>query len=184
MPLREIAYTILPSADSTLAIEIFKTGLMRKKKHILFFENFSGELAYVPEHPEASRIHMQVDVSSVVCRDQWLKRKKQMAVAEYVKRQGLRAEQHPEIRFTSNRISPKPLRGFVVEGVLEIAKTTRVVKVNVVMNPRKNGSFQIDGDTNICLSDFGIKPPSSMFGLSGAKDEGLIRILLWATPAT
>jgi len=46
MPLREALYTILPSNDSTLAIELFKSGLMRRKKHTLFFENFSGELSY------------------------------------------------------------------------------------------------------------------------------------------
>ena len=77
MSAAEVLYTILPSNDSTLAIEVVKTGLLRQKKHILFFENFSGNLRYTPYHPESSRVDLLVDARSVVCRDRWLKSKKQ-----------------------------------------------------------------------------------------------------------
>ncbi len=183
MPLGETLYTILPSADSTLAIEVLKTRLMKRKKHILFFENFRGELSYVADRPEASRVNLMIDAGSVICRDKWLKKKKQLLVTRYVRNEGLSADQHPEIRFASTRISPKALRGFVVEGVLTVRGIGRVVKINIVLNPMKHDRFQIDGDTSVCLSDFGVKPPSSMLGLIGTKDEALVRILLWATPA-
>ncbi len=88
---------------------------------------------------------------------------------------------HPEIRFASTRISPKALRGFVVEGVLKIRGVGRTVKVNVVLNPMKHDRFQVDGDASLLLSDFGIQPPSSLLGLIGTKDEALVRLLLWAT---
>jgi polyisoprenoid-binding protein YceI len=182
MPGSEILHTISPSNDSTVALEVFKTGLLRNRKHILFFENFQGELYYTPERPESSRVTMCVDTRSLVCRDQWLKPKKQQAVSRYAREEALTAVSHPEIRFSSTRIAAKPLRGFVVEGVLDIRSITRVVKVNVVLNPMKNDRFQIDGDATIRLSDFGVNPPAALLGLIGTKDEALVRLLLWAMP--
>ena len=172
-------YTISPSNDSTLALEVFKTGLMRRKKHILFFENFAGELSFVREHPESSRLDISIDALSVTCRDQWLKPKQQQMVTKFA-REALAVDRHPDIRFASTRISAKPLRGFVVEGVLTLRGTGRNVRVNVVLNPMKRGRFQIDGDATLRLSDFGIPPPSMLLGLIGTKDEALLRLLLWA----
>lgn len=183
MPASELLYTISPSADSTIAIEVLKTGLMRKKKHLLFFENFQGNLSYVAQNPESSRANLIIDANSVVCRDQWLNTKKQNRITQYVKEDALVADGHRDIRFSSCRIFPKPLRGFVVEGELKICGISRMVKVNVVLNEKKHDALQLDGDATLCLSDFDIKPPSSFFGLVGTKDEALIRILLWATPA-
>jgi polyisoprenoid-binding protein YceI len=182
MSAAEVLYTILPSNDSTLAIEVVKTGLLRRKKHILFFENFRGNLRYTPYHPESSRVDLLVDARSVVCRDTWLKSKKQQGVTTYVRDEALSADRYPEIRFASTRIRSKPLRGFVVEGELKIHGVSRIVKVNVVLSPRNQDRFQLDGDTTICLSDFGLERPSSLLGLVGTKDEALIRLLLWATP--
>lgn len=183
MPDAEVLYTISPSNDSTVAIEVFKTRLMRRKKHIVFFEQFSGSLSYSPEQPERSRVDILVDARSVVCRDRWLKNKKQRQVTEYTRKEALAADRHPDIRFSSTRIRLKPLRGFVVEGELNIRGVRRMVKVNVVLSPRRQDKLQIDGDANICLSDFGIKPPSFLFGLSGTNDQALVRLLLWAAPA-
>ena len=182
MPAAEVLYTISPSNDSTLAIELFKTGLMRHKKHILFFENFSGNLRYTPQHPESSRVDVRIDARSIMCRDSWLKSKAQQRVTNYARHEALSADRHPEIRFASTRICSKPLRGFVVEGELKIRGVGRIVKVNVVLTPGKEDRFQVDGDTTIHLSDFGIERPSALLGLIGTKDEALIRLLLWATP--
>jgi polyisoprenoid-binding protein YceI len=177
----QTVYTISPSADSTLALEVHKTGLMRRKKHILFFDNFAGELTYVREHPESSRLDISIDALSVACRDEWLKPKQRRMVTEYALKEALAADRHPEIRFASTRIAAKPLRGFVIEGVLTLRGTGRNVRVNVVLNAMKRGRFQIDGDATLRLSDFGIHPPSMLFGLVGTQDEALLRLLLWAT---
>ncbi len=179
----EILHTISPSNDSTIALEVFKTGLMRRRKHTLFFENFGGELYYTPHHPESSRVNIRVDTRSVICRDQWLKPRKQQEVTRYAREEALRAQQHPEIRFSSTRISAKPVRGFVVEGVLDICNVTRTVKLNVVLTPKRDDRFLIDGDTSLNLTDFRIKLPTAFAGLIGTKDEALVRLLLWAHPA-
>jgi polyisoprenoid-binding protein YceI len=177
----QTVYTISPSLDSTLTLEVFKTGLMRGKKHILFFENFRGELSYVKDCPESSRLDVTIDAASVICRDRWLRTKQQQMVTSFARNQALDAEHHPEVRFASSRISAKPLRGFVIEGVLKLRGTTRNVRVNVVLTAMNRGRFQIDGDAAFRLSDFGIQPPSTWLGLAGTKDEALLRLLLWAT---
>lgn len=174
-------YIIAPSVDSTVALEIEKTGLMRGKKHLLFFEDFHGELCYVAESPEASRMEMKIVACSVVCRDPWLSARQRQQVISFALRDALDAERHPEIRFASVRVSAKPLRGFVIDGVLTLRGVGRNVRVNVVIGPMKKGRFQVDGDATLKLSDFGVKPPSHMFGLAGTKDEALLRLLLWAT---
>ena len=174
-------YTISPSNDSTLAIEVYRTGLMKRKKHLLFFERFSGELWYIPENPENSRVKMAIDVSSVVCRDKWLKPKSQEEMCRHTRSEVLAADRNPQITFTSSRMTLKPIRGLAAEGALKIGETVRTVTFNVVVNQTKPATLQIDGDATFRLSDFGIARPASHFGLAGTKDEVLVRVLLWGT---
>jgi polyisoprenoid-binding protein YceI len=174
-------YKILPSNDSTLAVEVYKTGLMKRKKHLLFFEQFGGELCYVPDRPQHSQVKMSIDAASLVCRDKWLKSKRQEEISRYARNQILAAEQYPQITFASDRISAKRIRGFAVEGILKLRHMARSVNLNVVVNQPKPETLQIDGDATFRLSEFEVPRPSSLFGLIGTKDEVLIRLLLWAT---
>lgn len=176
----EIPYIISPSEDSTIAVEVFKTRLMRKRKHLLFFQNFGGQLFFSPIHPEKGKLDLTIDAGSVVCRDAWLKARKQQRITEYVRNRALAADRNPEIHFSSNRIVLKPLRGFVVEGVLKVCGITRVLKANLVVSPRADGRLQLDADSSIRLTDFGITPPSSYLGLAGTKDQAVLHLLLWA----
>jgi polyisoprenoid-binding protein YceI len=176
----EVPYTISASDDSTIAIEVFKTRLMRKRKHLLFFQNFSGHFLHSAERPENSQLNLIIDAKSVVCRDKWLKARQQRRITEYARNLALTADRHPEIHFSSSRVTTKPLRGFTVEGVLNVCGVTRVLKLNLVLSPRSNARLQLDADASIRLTDFGITPPSSRFGLVGTKDEALIHLLLWA----
>jgi len=177
----DILQTISASNDSTVAVEVFKTGLLRKRRNILFFERFSGELCYSPERPESSHVALSIDAKSVVCRDKWLKPKKQRRIADYARNIALAADKHPEIRFSSTRMAAKPLRGFVAECELSLRGVTRPAAVNVVFSPMSHGRLQIDADTQIRLTDFGIELPTSLFGLIGTKNEAMVHLLLWAT---
>lgn len=179
--MREGVYTISPSLDSTLAIEITKTGLAKRKKHLLFFERFSGELCHVPDEMRRSCVKLTIDAASVVCRDKWLKLKRQKRVTRCARDEVLATHLHPHITFASTRVCPKPIRGFTVEGALQVRGITRTVTANVVLSETKQNNLQIDGDAVLRLSDFNIRWPSSFFGLSGSKDEALLRLLLWGT---
>jgi polyisoprenoid-binding protein YceI len=175
------SYRIWPSNDSTLAVEVYKTGLMKRKKHLLFFEEFRGELDYVPHQPESSRAKMTIDAGSLVCRDKWLKPRRQAEVSRYARNEILAADRYPHITFALTRMTEKPIRGFAVEGVLTVRGMPRTVNLNLVVNQTKPETLQIDGDATFRLSESEIPLPSSLFGVIGTKDEVLIRLLLWAT---
>src|SRR5689334_9983988 len=61
MPSTELLHTISPSNESTIAVEVIETRLMRKHKHVLVFENYTGELHYSPDHLERSRLTIDID---------------------------------------------------------------------------------------------------------------------------
>jgi polyisoprenoid-binding protein YceI len=182
MPDRANFYTISPSADSTLALELSKTGLSRRQTHLLFFEKFSGEMCFAEDALAAFKLTLVIDADSLVCRDAGLSEKKRAAITQFARHSALATNAHPEIRFTSHSIRAKPLRGFVVEGALQIRGTARTVEVSLVLSPRHKDSLQLDGDATLRLSHFALPRPSALFGLLGTKDEAAIRILLWAIP--
>jgi polyisoprenoid-binding protein YceI len=192
-------YTISPSEDSTIAVELLRTGpLARKKKQTLFFESFHGEMHMATDHPASSRILLAVDAASVVCRDTSLtvkdertgrlvhvvRVKQRQAVAGFVRKQALAAATYPEIRFTSTSIRAKALRGFVVTGILQIREISRELKVNLSLGPTtRTRAFQLDADAPLRLSDFGLPRPSAMLGLIGTSDDAVLHLRLWAVPA-
>jgi polyisoprenoid-binding protein YceI len=176
-------YTISPSDDSTVAVELRRTGLLaRKKKQTLFFEKFRGEMHLAPEDPAGSRIVLAIDPASVVCRDRSISGRTRRAVTEFVRKQALATEVYPEIRFTSTSVRAKALRGFVVTGMLQIRETAREVNVNMSLHPTRTHEFQLDADAPLRLSDFRVPRPSAMLGLLGTSDEAVVHVRIWAVP--
>ncbi|SRR5581483_834953 len=175
-------YVISPSKDSTVAVEVLKSGLLgRKKKHILSFENFSGQICFVADNPAASQIVLTVDASSVVCRDIRISERERRAITGFAREEALAANLHPEIRYASTCIRAKELRGFVVNGTLQIRGITREVKLNMGWSPKRDNEFQLDGDATLRLSDFDLPRPSAKLGLVKTVDEVMVHLLLWAT---
>jgi polyisoprenoid-binding protein YceI len=183
MPDLSTVYTISPSNESTLAVEVMKSGLLnRRKKQTLYFESFSGQMQFVAGDLAASQIQLTLDARSIVCRDAQLSKKEKKAVAEFARGEVLAADLYPEIRYASTCIRAKPLRGFVVTGTLQIRGTVAEVNVNMTWNTKRNNQFQVDGDATMRLSSFGLPAPSKMFGLMRTMDEIVVHLLLWAIP--
>jgi polyisoprenoid-binding protein YceI len=174
-------YTIRPSNESTVAVEVFKTGLTPRKKHVVFFERFNGSMHFTQD-PAACRIILTIDATSVACRDASLRKRKRRAIEDFVREDVLAAHLFPEIQFTSTCVSAKALRGFVVEGLLKIRDTSANVRANLVLSPMTNGQLQLDSDALLRLSDFGLPRPSAMFGLVGTAETAVAHLLLWAVP--
>lgn len=172
-------YAISPTNDSTLAVELTRTGLTRYKKHILSFEDFRGEFVCVGDKPEDSHLQLVIGASSLMCRAPWWSTKKQEQLSLFIRDNVLAASQYPEIKFQSSSVARKPIRGLVVKGTLKIRGTARNATLNIVLNQTKPDIMQIDGDATLRLTDFGIEPPSWFLGLIKIKDEILIRLLLW-----
>lgn len=180
---REILHVISSSNHSRIVAEVLETRLMRKRKYFLPFDNFKGELHYSPNHPERSRLTLDVDATSVSCRDRSLREVKQGRVTEQVQDSVLNARAHPMIQFSSYQITIKALRGLLIEGALSIRGTTRALKLNAVFTPTSEDGLEIEGDSILRLSEFGIKAPSLLFGMVETSDHVLVHLHLYAVRA-
>jgi polyisoprenoid-binding protein YceI len=67
MATNESRFIIRPTSDSSVAAQVFKSGLMARRKHVLFLQQYSGEINYDCENPENSRVQLVFDPTSVVC---------------------------------------------------------------------------------------------------------------------
>lgn len=73
----------------------------------------------------------------------------------------LKLEQHPEIKFKFQEITKN--NGFVINGRLRIAGVEQEVELPSDIT-LLNGSYTIKGEYKIALQDFGMEPPTAMFG--------------------
>lgn len=163
MPEPLTVYTISPSPDSTLAVEITESGL-RKRKHFFVFERFEGELLYDAERPLASSLKLRVDNRSL---------------STDVARGALRAEQYPETLVESRCVKAKPLRGFAFELNVHLCDVDRQVRVNVGFGPVKKGRVHIEADAILHLTQLGLPLPTSFFGLIRTDDAATLHASLW-----
>jgi polyisoprenoid-binding protein YceI len=173
------SYTILPSNDSTVAVEVCRSRFGRRQKYILYFESFRGEMTFARDDLAAFKIQLNIDPRSVACFRNGLSEKTRRKVADFAR--DLLASGGREIQFTAGSLRAKPLRGYAIEGVLHVRGISRVVTISAVLSPLRKDTLQIDGDSAIRLSDFDLPCPSSLFGLLSTRDEAPIRLLLWAT---
>lgn len=177
---RDVLHVISSRDDSTIVAQVHETRLMRKRKYFLWFESFRGELHFSADHPERSRLTIDIEAASVVCRDRSLRAKKQRRLTDCVRDVALNADVHPSIQFSSSRVVVKALRGVVVEGLLTLRGATGAVKMNAVFHPAGTNRLDIEADSAFRLSEFGIKAPSSLFGMRETSDQVLIHLQMRA----
>ncbi len=173
-PVSHSVLTISPSPDSVLAVQVKQTGL-RANKHLFVFERYSGALGYDPDQPLFSTLRLRIDAASVVCRNV----KSVDRLTRFARDEALLANDFPEITMRSERLTAKPLRGFVLEGTVALHGVDRAIKANVGFGPLKNGRVNIDADSAIRLSDFDLPRPSRLFGLIRIEDEVVLHASLW-----
>ncbi len=178
MPAHHTVYKISPSPDSTLAIEIRETGLV-KRKHLLVFEQYSGALIYDPEEPLESVLNLSIEVSSLACRGAAEKARRHHELARDIVEKALQADKHPALLIESRHFSAKPLRGFVVELAMQFRGIERQLKANLGFGALKRDRLQIDADATLRLSDYALPRPASLFGLVRTEDEVTLHALIW-----
>ncbi len=171
-------YTISPSPDSTLAVEISRSGL-QKRKHLFVFEQYAGELAYDPDQPLNSRLKLAIEADSLAVRGAQEKRRTRDKLTRFALTQVLRPQDHPALRIESQRFIAKPLRGFVLEGVLHFRGIDRSIKANIGFGVEKNRRLQIDADATLRLSELNLPRPTSLCGLIRTEDEIVLHALIW-----
>ena len=165
-------YLIEPAPDSRFALEVFKTGLMSGKKHLLVFEQYQGRLEYDAANVGQSRVELTIRSASMVVKDDWVNEKERQKIADEALHKMLMVNKHPEIRFRSASIRPAdgPER-YEVQGELTILDLTRPVVVHVTLREQGDSVLLFEGEATVKMKDYGMKPPSAALGLIGTKDE-------------
>jgi polyisoprenoid-binding protein YceI len=181
MPDQTIRYEIRPSTESTFILEVFKTGLLTGKKHLLFFEQYAGEIDYNRERPEGSTVRLTVQASSVTCQDPWIKSKdRRKKIAEVAVNDMMAANQYPQLNFCSTRVTSQAKGQYEIEGSLTVRGIAKPVTLHAAVRPVGEHRLELDGDAQIDLKDYGIKPPSVLLGVVGTKSKMTLRFLTWA----
>lgn len=181
MPNDLIRYSIRPFAESTFTLEVFKSGLLAGKKHLLFFEQYEGELDYSPEHVEDSKVRLTVQARSVTCKDNWVKAEDRKKIVNAAINDMMAANQYPQLLFVSSRISTKSKGLYEVQGDLTVRGISKPIVFQAAVKPVSGDlRLEIDGDANISHKDYGLKPMSRFGGIVGTKDQMLLRFLVWA----
>lgn len=99
----------------------------------------------------------------------------------------LQSEAHPRIRYELDRIRPieagdadPAWHQFRASGQVTVAGVTR--RVEQVLQARRlaDGRLQATGSVELRMTDFGIDPPSALFGLIRAEDTIVVVFDLWA----
>jgi polyisoprenoid-binding protein YceI len=182
LPAQTRTYRIEPSANSRFSLEVFKTGLMSGKKHLLVFERFQGRLDYDGAEPEKSSIVLTVEPASLVVQDDWVNENERKKIAAEALNKQLDVAHYPEIRFRSASIrAVEGSRRYEVQGELTIRGVARPAAVQVTLR-EQGGNLVFEGEAEVKMKEYGMKPPSAALGLIGTKNEMTVRFLLQAAP--
>ena len=171
LPGQARSYRIEPAPDSRLALEVFKTGLMSGKKHLLVFERYAGRLEYDTAHPEQSHIEWTVEAGSLVVQDDWVSEKDRAKIADEALNNELAVKQYPEIRFRSSSIRAADAAGrYQVQGDLTIRDKTRPVEVGVRLRKGPGGSVAVRRRSN--GFDEGLRDEAAVSGARTDRHQG------------
>ncbi len=176
------AYEIRPAPESRFALEVFKTGLMKGKKHLFLFERYKGKLLYDRQAPENSKVELAIESASAMCKDTWVSAKDLKKVQEHALTEMLAVQKHPEIRFVSQKIRRTSEGIFEAQGALTIRGIDKPVTVSVTMKPSSSEALSFIGKAQVRMKDYGLKSPSAALGLIGTKDEMQVEFAVSAAP--
>jgi polyisoprenoid-binding protein YceI len=172
-------YEIRPQEGATIALEVYKTGLMKGKKHLFVFERYDGEVEFDAAHSDNASIRFVVEANSAVCKDTWVSDNDRKKIEHAALHDMLAADRYPEVTFVSSRVTSKGSNQYEVPGTLTIRDKARPATLHATVNTGER--LDIEGSAQIKLSDYGLKPPSAAVGLIGTKDEMTLRFRAFAT---
>lgn len=166
---------VAPHAGDYLRLEVYKTGLLSGKVHVIEFPAYEGTLAFDPARPHEARLSLAIDAGALQVKDTWLSSKDLEKVRQHALKEMLDAAKHPRIRFRSTKVDVVEKDRYRVAGVLTIREREAVVEVQA---NGAGGAFE--GEAKFRLSAFGLKPPSAALGAIGTRDE--MRLVFRLTP--
>lgn len=151
----------LDMANSTMSIE----GTSNVHDWVSRAEEISGSAVIALENGALTSVS---DLSLIVQIKGIKSGKKGMDSRTY---DALQEKKHPIITFTLSEISSISEDGITATGELTIAGATQAVQMNVSYTVHEDGSLQFSGRQAINMRDYGIDPPTAMFGAISAGEE-------------
>lgn len=92
------------------------------------------------------------------------------------------AKRHPHVAFVLTRVSPQEAAAadagavrWRATGDLTIAGTTRSVELDMTLEPMRDDGLKITVEKALKMTDFGIDPPTAMFGMARAADQVTVK---------
>jgi polyisoprenoid-binding protein YceI len=179
---QQVAYEIKPAEGSRFALEVYKTGFLRGKKHLFLFDKYQGNLAYDGRAPEKSAVDLTIETASIVIKDDWVSASQSKDIYDHaIGKEMLEVARYPQIRFVSRQVTGGADQ-FNVAGDLTIRGVAKPVAVNVTVKVQPGLSLSLAGKAEIKLKDYNLKPPSAALGMIGTKNEMSVDFLLTASP--
>lgn len=93
----------------------------------------------------------------------------------------LMAEEHPQILFALDDADAED-GALTVSGQLTIAGTTNPITFPATVERLDGGRLRFTGETRLAMTEYGMKPPTAMFGALHTGDEVTIRFDAVAAP--
>ena len=170
---QEVTYSIRPAAESRFVLEVFKSKLWEGRKHMFIFDRFTGDLRFDQKSPERSAVRLVIESRSARCVDDWVKPSRIKDIEKAAVQETMAAATYREITFESTAITTTSPDKYEVLGLLTIRGQARKVKLTVETSRRGDGIW-VKGSARVRLSEFSLKPPRGVVGVSlfiGTKDE-------------
>ncbi len=118
-----------------------------------------------PEEDQEVSVEVVIDVEGFDCG----KRKMNNDMKD-----ALKADQYPNIRFVYKKAESSPdlpNNNYIIHGELTVAGVTREISFIAEGDVSENGEMRVSGNKKIFMTDYGIEPPTGLFGLIKADDE-------------
>ena len=101
----------------------------------------------------------------------------------------LKVDEAPEITYTLSTFDVAPgatKDSFTVKtvGALTVAGTEKTVSMDIAATRAADGSLRADGELPLLMTDFGVKPPTAMFGTLRTDNKVTVKFSLLVGPQT
>ena len=160
-----------PRPGSRLALTVEKTALWSGRKHVFEFQRYSAMLRFDRADPARSIVELTIEAGSAVCNDTWISERDRRKVLDFMFREMLDIERHPQIKFRSTGVVSTGDKMFDVSGTLTIRGVERPSRVSVMIVETGGELTAVTGRAVVRLMDYGLKPPKAALGAIGTKNE-------------
>ncbi len=148
---------------------------------MFLFQKFDGHLELDLTKPEASKIELNIDSRSLICKDDWLSAGDLKKVEQTASDDMLAVKKYPSMVFISSSIKALGGNRFEAIGVLTIRALPAPVNVAVQLDATDPASLRLYGSAVIRLTDYKLKPPSALLGAIGTRNEMSLDFAVTAT---